>query len=655
MGIITNALGITALCLGLLYLGYKVYGGFLAKYVFGFDSNRTTPAHTRRDNVDFVPTHSAILFGHHFASIAGLGPIAGPAIAVYWGWVPALIWVIFGSILVGGVHDMATLFASLRHDGRTLGDLTYDIIGSRARLLFLIIIFFLVALAMGVFALLMAQLFSDLSPQAVVPTFTLIAIAMVFGLMVYKRGWRLGPATIVGVLLMFVATFLGLELPVPMYRAFVTNPKVEQIITTTNDPDFPQVHGIRATRADKTVHYFDSRSKDNPEYAAMAADVRQARQRGMDTWTYLLLVYAFIASVLPVWLLLQPRDYINSYQLYIGLGVLILGVIIWHPTIVGPAFGSPGSADLTGANDAPGPWPFLFITIACGAVSGFHNLVSSGTTARQIRREGDAHVIGYGAMLTEGLLAALVIVACAAGLSSEEFRNQYATWKGLDGRALGAFLLGASHVISKPFLPFFADTQRLAVETFCYNFIAVVVVSFAMTTLDTATRLLRFNIEAIGKLVPTPALRRVLQNRYVASLIAVIAIGYFALMRIGGKPAGLTLWQLFGTTNQLLAVLGLLVAAVYLYQLRRPVIYLLVPMVLMLVSVSWAMILKLGDFYDGFVTMHDAGNGSLLAIGSALVVMTLWMIVESVLAFLRGRSVLPATAIGPQAAESTPS
>ena len=393
------------------------------------------------------------------------------------------------------------------------------------------------------------------------------------------------------------------------------------------------MHGIRATRADKTLQYFESRVAERPEYEALAADVRKARQHALDSWTYILLIYAFLASILPVWLLLQPRDYINSYQLYFGLAVLLLGLLVWRPEIVGPAFGVERSADAAVSDPAPGPLPFLFITIACGAVSGFHNLVSSGTTARQIRRETDSHVIGYGAMLTEGLLAVMVIMVCVAGLSSEEFHHQYGTWRGLDGRALGSFLTAASHVIAKPFLVFFSESRHAAVEAFSYNFIAVVVVSFAMTTLDTGTRLLRFNVEAISKLVRVPALG----NRYLSSFIAVLAIGYFALMKIGGKPAGLTLWQLFGTSNQLLAVLGLLVAAVYLHQLRRPIVWLVVPMIFMLITVIWAMLLKLGEFYSGWQASRDAGNASLMALGAALVLLAGWMVVEATLVFFRGR------------------
>ena len=630
---LTNALGVTAVGLGTLYLGYKTYGKFLARRIFGLDDTRETPAYKRQDGVDFVPTHPAIVFGHHFASIAGLGPIVGPAIAVYWGWVPALLWIVFGCIVVGGVHDFATLFASLRHDGRTIGDLTYDIVNGRARVLFLIIIFFLLALAMGVFALLMAKLFVELSPQAVVPTFTLILIAMAFGILTYRLRWPLGWMTLAGVVLMFVATLVGLEYPVAPYRVFLQNEKVKQIIETTDDPAFPHVNQVRGTRAGEVAAYFIAKADTDPAYAGMAADVEAASQKTKDGWSYLLLVYAFIASVLPVWLLLQPRDYINSYQLYIGLFMLTLGIIVWHPQIVGPAFGPPVPPTPTESSSTPGPWPFLFITIACGAVSGFHNIVSSGTTARQVRKESDARLIGYGAMLTEGVLALLVVMVCVAGLSSEEFATRYGSWEGLDLRAMGSFLTGASHVLAKPFTAFLPASNHATVVTFCYNFIAVVVVSFAMTTLDTGTRLLRFNIEAIGKLVRVP----VLGNRYLASLIAVVAIGYFALMKIGGKPAGVTLWHLFGTTNQLLAVIGLLVAAVYLHQLKRPVVFLVFPMLLMLFSVTWAMLIKIGDFYDAWKSTHDAGNGSLLLIAVALVIMTVWIVIEATLVFFRGR------------------
>lgn len=627
MSVISNSFVIALFSLGVLYICYKLYGTFLTRRVFGFDDKRTTPAVEVDDGIDFVPTRKQILFGHHFASIAGLGPILGPAIAVYWGWLPALIWVLAGCVLIGGVHDLAALLVSIRHKARSIGDVTNDIIGPRARLLFLIIIFFLLALAMGVFAINMAQLFNDLSPQAVVPTFSLITIAMVIGVLVYRYHWRLLPVTILGIGLMCVSTYLGLLVPVPLYRAFVTDPQVAQIIATTDDPDLPQVHGIRATRADKALHYFESRAQQDPAFQPLAADVAAARQRSQSAWVYILLAYAFAASVLPVWLLLQPRDYINSFQLYLGLLLLLLGLAIWRPSIHAPAF---VSLEAARQDDAPPVMPFIFITIACGAVSGFHSLVSSGTSARQIRRETDAQVIGYGAMLTEGLLAVLVILACVAGLSREDYTQQYAHWGGLDGRALGAFLSGSGNVIARPFVALFGSESSATITTFCRNLIAVVVVSFAMTTLDSATRLLRYNVEELARL----ARLKPLQNRYLSSLVAVLAIGYFALMRIDGKPAGLTLWQLFGTTNQLLAVLGLLVVTVYLYRLGRPVIYTAAPMLVMLISVTWAMSLKLLDFYAGWRNKGDLTNLSLLLVGGVLAVMSIWMAVEAVRAYV---------------------
>lgn len=628
-GWLNNSLAIAVFSAGFLYISYKVYGRYLARYVFGFDAARTPPSVELRDNIDYVPTHRAVLFGHHFASIAGLGPIIGPAIAVYWGWLPAMVWVLAGCVLIGGVHDLAALFASIRHKARSIGDLTNEIVGPRARLLFLLIIFFLLALAMGVFAIQMAILFNDLSPQAVMPTFSLIVIAMIIGILVYRRHWRLGRVTLLGVTLMVLTTYLGLEFPVPLYRAF-SNAQVEQVIQTTDDPELPQVHGIRATRAGMAQHFFESRAQSDPAYVPLAENVAQARDQARSTWVYILLAYAFFASVLPVWFLLQPRDYINCFQLYIGLGLLMLGFVVWHPTINAPAFG--GLASAAGDN-APGVLPFIFITIACGAVSGFHNLVSSGTTARQIARETDAHPIGYGAMLTEGFLAVLVILACVAGLSQAEYQQQYGHWSGLDARALGAFLSGAAQVIAQPFLRLASPESGPGIVTFCRNFIAVVVVSFAMTTLDSATRLLRYNVEEIARL----ARLKPLTNRYASSLIAVLAIGYFALMTIDGKPAGLTLWQLFGTTNQLLAALGLLVASIYLYQLRRPIIYTVVPMLVMVVSVCWAMSIKLGDFYRGWQQSGDTTNLALLIVGGALAIMSAWMVIEGVGVFVRTR------------------
>lgn len=617
MSILTNSLFVVLFSMGLLYIAYKVYGGFLARRVFGFDNKRTTPSEEFNDGLDFVPTRPAVLFGHHFASIAGLAPIVGPAIAVYWGWLPALIWVLGGAILIGAVHDLAALFTSIRHKARSIGGLTEDIIGPRAKLLFLCIIFFLLALAMGVFALIMAKLFVNLSPEAVVPTFTLIAIAMVIGTLVYKFKVRLLPVTLFGVGFMFIMMFVGMYNPVEIHNRFVTDPEIHaavaQLEAETNLRTVPE-----------QVAYFTEHN--HPE---IADDLSTASQRAQKAWIWVLLAYALAASILPVWLLLQPRDYINCFQLYAGLGLMFLGFVVWHPSIEAPLFRS-----VPGDGTAQNVLPFLFITIACGAVSGFHNLVSSGTTARQIRKESDAQVIGYGGMLTEGLLAVFVIAACVGGFTLAEYNDNYASFGGITNNALGAFLSGAGHVVSEPFDRLLGNWfSKEAIHTFCKTFMAVMVVSFAMTTLDSGTRLLRYNVEELGKSFGV----RFTQNRFVSSAIAVLAIGYFAVMKIHGQAAGLALWQLFGTTNQLLACLGLLVASVFLYRLGKPVAYTLLPMLVMLVIVAWAISLNLIKYYHAWHDSGDLGSLSLLVVGSVLAILAVWMLVEAALAFVRIR------------------
>ncbi len=626
MAILNNSVVVAVLTGVGFVLAYRLYGRFISRRVLGFDPGRPTPAHRFRDGIDYVPTHPAVLFGHHFASIAGLGPIVGPAIAVIWGWVPAMLWVFFGSIFIGAVHDLTTLYASLRHDGRGIGDLTLDVLGPRARVLFLIIIFFLLSLAMGVFALLMAQLFTDLSPQAVVPTLALIVIAVLIGLLVYWRRWKLGIATVLGLALMFLSMFAGMRMPIPLYKVYVSD-QTAQAIADAPPGALPVVGGVRATEPGPTAAYFQGQAGQSPDRAAVADDIKAAAAKARDNWTYALLVYALIASVLPVWLLLQPRDYINSYQLYVGVLALLAGLIVWRPTIVAPAL-RVLPADWQSAQPI---WPFLFITIACGAISGFHNLVSSGTTARQIRSERNAPLVAYGAMLTEGFLAVLVILACCAGLG-ERYDAIYNA-KLNSKMALDAFLDGAGHIIAQPFVGIAArfDVDGRSVVLAATSFIAVVVVSFAMTTLDSGTRLLRYNVETIGKLLRL----RVLQNRYVASVIAVVAIGAVALLEINGKPAGIALWQLFGTTNQLLAAVGLLIVSVMLFVMGKPVVYTLLPMIGMLVMVTWAMLLKLQEYYAGWQADGDKGYRALFLVGSFIVLLTAWLIVEAVAVFVR--------------------
>ncbi len=371
---------------------------------------------------------------------------------------------------------------------------------------------------------------------------------------------------------------------------------------------------------------------------AAAKDVEAAVPRGVHAWVILLLVYAFVASVLPVWLLLQPRDYINSFQLYFALATMLAGLCL--AAFTGAAENRIDAEMFRfDVPDAPSWFPFLFVTIACGAVSGFHSLVSSGTTVRQINRETDALPIGYGAMLIEGALAILVIMACVAGLGAAAWQSggPYSSWAGIGGKTglstqLSAVVHGGASFLAQLGIP----------TTHGRTLLAVTVVAFALTTLDSATRLLRFNIEEILRSLRLGALA----NRYVASLIAVAAIAFFALV-----PAGKTLWTLFGSTNQLLAGLTLLIVSVFLYKLRRPVVYTLVPMAIMLLMAIFAMVLSIQGFWN-LAQLSTAQKWSLTVVSLIVLAMSLWLIVEGMISFAQGRGGLESPSDTPTTTEA---
>jgi len=584
-----NAILIAFLSLGCLALGYKYYGDLISLDVFGVDSNRVTPAHNLRDGVDYVPSNKWVLFGHHFASISGLGPIVGPAIAVIWGWVPAVLWVIFGTLIVGAVHDFTTLGLSLRHRGRSVGDVASRIINPRSRLLFLILIFFLISLAMGVFAYVIAILFASMYPQTVVPIFALMVIAMAMGSLVRFQFISLGPASVVGFLLVLLSMWGGLYVP--------------------------------------TLEW------------------------SVSTWTYLLMGYAFFASVLPVWFLLQPRDYLNSFLLYLGLFLMYGGMLWMNPTISAPTLNTGPMAPA----DLPPLFPVLFITIACGAVSGFHSLVSSGTTAKQLDSEDDAKLVGFGGMVAEGTLALIVILACTAGLGNlEVWRGEYySSWAAVDGLGpkLKAFIDGGA-----AFIDSFASAFGVSLsEQAGAIFISLIVVSFAMTTLDSGTRLLRYNIEELIESLTERESTPSFVNRWTTSLVGILAIGFFALLEIpvqggGGieyQPAGIVLWVLFGASNQLLASLGLLTVTVYFYQTRRPVIYTVIPMVFMVIVTTMALfgqfyqqlprVLRrvLADWLGSDPMVDQPGSWVIFSLVVLIMALALWFILEAIQAFQR--------------------
>lgn len=549
---------------GILYvIAYQTYGKFLGRKIFRLNPDAVCPSSGLRDDVDFVPTKKGILFGHHFTSIAGTGPIVGPAVAIIWGWVPALIWVLVGSIFMGAVHDLGAMVVSLRNQGRTIGDIAADVVNRRVRSLFLLIIFFELWIVVAIFGVVIGVVF-NMYPQAVIPVWSEIPIALWLGHMVYRKGVPHLSLSILAVAFMYATVVIGSYLPLEMSPIMGLDP--------------------------------------------------------VAVWVVILLIYAYIASVLPVQTLLQPRDYINSHQLFVALGLLALGVIFARPDMAAPV------VDLS-PEGAPPVWPMIFVVVACGAISGFHSLVSSGTSSKQCDVEASSLPIGFGGMLLEGMLAVFVLIACGAGLSlgltrdgqtfvgAAAFAEQYSSWgsaAGL-GSKIGAFVAGSANMMESVGIP----------HNISLTVMGVFVVSFAATTLDTATRLQRYVVGELATAWGVPSLGR----KHPATLIAVLTAFLLAFYNGSGKGA-LALWPLFGAVNQLLAGLALLVVTVYLAKRRVPVVYTAIPMVFMLLMTGWAMILNLEQFYD-------SSNWLLLGIGLAVFVLEAWMIAESLLLLRR--------------------
>ena len=547
-------------------VAYRTYGRFLGKKLFGLDDSRKTAAVELEDGADYVPTKPEILFGHHYTSIAGTGPIVGPAIGIIWGWVPALLWVVFGAIFMGAVHDFGALVVSMRNKGRSIGDIAADLISPRVRMMFLALVSLALLIVLAVFCLVIAAIFA-LYPQSVIPIWCEIPIAIALGHAIYRKKMSALPLSIVAVVLMYVTVVIGAYLPIELVdeagNSLVGMPPVV-------------------------------------------------------FWSIILLVYAYVASVLPVWRLLQPRDYINGHELFIALGLLALGTVFAHPAIVAPAL----QMDPEGA---PPMWPMLFVTIACGAISGFHSLVGSGTTSKQISKETDARAIGYGAMLLEGLLAVFVIVAVAGGiglgLKTEEgtfltgaaaWQHHYASWgaaKGL-GAKLGAFVDGSANMLEALAIP---RDVGLAI-------MGVFVASFAATTLDTATRIQRYVVSEFA----SAAKVNFLAGKHAATAVAVITAGVLAL-HDGKGAGGMILWPLFGATNQLIACLALLVVTAYLKKKWKPIWFTLIPAAIMFVITGWAMAYNISKFWSkGLPQLH------LLVISVIVIALELWMVVETV-------------------------
>jgi carbon starvation protein len=485
--------------------GYFVYSRYLAKVV---EENPSipTPAHKKKDGVDFVPTNKFILFGHHFASIAGAGPILGPTIAAsMYGWGPVWLWIIIGGVFLGAVHDYLSLMISVKNEGKSIFNISNDILGKFAGFFMSLFVLIALIIVVAVFAAFTAVSFVS-EPRIVIPTFTILVVALLFYFMAYRLKMGLIGATIVSLVL------VGLSI----YFSFAFNWAIA----------FPFSNDV-----------------------------------SIMIWIIILLIYSFFASVLPVNLILQPRDYINSYVLVIGILVGVLGILVssFLPNIAvnAPFFGISEVARDSKTGLVDPLWPILFITVACGAISGFHSLVASGTSSKQLSNEKDGRFVGYGAMLTESLLALTVLIGIMYFIGYDKLVSLVK-----EGKAIIAF--GTS----------FGNMTSAIIGSWGFAFALLMINGFMLTTLDTATRISRFLTEEIYT-----SLTKSKSNKYISTFFVVLTAGYLAL-----SGSYKSLWQLFGTANQLMAALALVVISVYLLYRGRNYIVAFVPAVFMVLT-----------------------------------------------------------------------
>jgi len=534
------------------FVGYQGYSKIIAEKVFGISDSERTPAHNPalRDDYDYIPTKKEILWGHHYTSIAGAAPIIGPSVAVIWGWFPALFWIVFGTIFIGAVHDFGALVLSARKDGHTMGELAASVVSPRVRILFQIIIYFLIWIVLAVFAFAIGILFHRYQASVIPVNFEII-VALIIGFRFRKKKGGILIPSVIALIALYAMVPVGIAYPVSL----------EAIVGPEGNP--------------------------------------------VTLWAVILLIYAAIASLMPVWMLLQPRDYINSHQLIVGLGALIIGLIVMNPEMNAPAIN-------LNPEGAPPLFPIIFVTIACGAISGFHGLVGSGTTSKQLNKMKDARVIGYGGMLGEGVLAMIATLAIAAGLP--DWNTQYASWNSSGINAISNFVVGAGSFLEALSLP----------QKWAQAFVAILAISFAATSMDTGARIQRLVVSEVGAVLKLP----LLQNRYVATLLAV---GPAIPLVMAGPKIWLPLWLLFGTTNQLIGGMTLLVLFVYLYKSRRPTIHIAIPMVFLVTMTTGAMIYSIITWIAQVGEEGASANWLTIVIGVAILLLEIWMIIEAIL------------------------
>ena len=538
----------------LFLIAYLGYGAFL-KRTFGIDNSRPCPSETKKDGIDYIPTPLCVLFGHHFASIAGAGPIVGPVLAAYLGWGPAMMWIVLGCIFIGSMHDFAAMFLSVRNDGRSIAYIIEKELGYAGRQIFL---FFCVATLILVVAVFTSQVASSFvtNPAVATSSILFIIIAPVFGIMTGKKILGLAEGTLVFVPILFVCVWAGTLMPFDL---------------------------MKLTGCSK----------------AAATNI----------WAVVLLYYALCASILPVWVLLQPRDYLNSYLLYVMMILGFAGIACYRPELHVPAFACKSSI-------TPGLFPLLFVTIACGACSGFHAIVASGTSSKQIAKENHVLPVGYGGMLIEGVLATMTIISVCY-LNLDELK---AMLNGPDKVPPAvAFAKGLAQFSTKLGLSYDA----------ALNFVSLSISAFMLTSLDTATRLARFiwqemvlpkgSAESSDNAATQPAMsptRQFFASRWTSTVIIILLGGWLVLSGEGNH-----IWPIFGAGNQLLAALTLLAVSLWLMRTKRPVLFALLPMFFMLLISGWALVI--------LIKQNISKNWSLVFIAAFLLVMALALLALS--------------------------
>jgi carbon starvation protein len=536
-----------------LLLGYIFYSRKVKQWV-GLDDNDVPPSVELNDGVDYVPAkHWTILFGHHFASIAGAAPIIGPVIAcLYWGWLPAIIWIVVGGVLFGAVHDFTALFLSLKHKGKSITTVAETVMGKMGKILFSVFAFLSLILVVAVFAAVAGKTLAT-TPEVVIPTFGLVLVALIVGVLMYRMQLPVLLCSIIGLLLLVGLIVAGYHIPFEL--------------------------GVK---------------------------------NAASWWTVILLIYAMIASVTPVTLLLQPRDHLAGAVLYLGMLFGFLGIIITRPEMKAPSV-------ISFSTGIGWMWPMLFVTIACGAISGFHSLVASGTTSKQIPRMKDARVIGYGCMIMECALAVMAVIAVTAGLY---WKSAPAGSEGLiyqeiceGGNWIKAFGIGYGQLTKVIFGGLGALVGITMLKT------------FVMTSLDTATRIARYTCnELLGETFGIPYMK----NKYIATALVGVLAGALAL---GNWKA---IWPVFGAANQLIASLVLIVASVYFITRKRNFLFTAIPAVIMLVTTVGALVYKT----YGFV-IAEKPNIMLATIDVILIILAVFLAYTAIVTVLRTRKAVP--------------